>query len=304
MISSFVYSFLRASALSLSKLRPSASNLSRICSCSESFGALALSSFLEWMPASPPALKSRVFFFLFHAANLLGLSRLHRHVKSSTTPHRRLPHCYFRFPHHFALHGFYSWHLRALLVQHVPTLVALSRFLALCPATLFVVIACGLDIREHLISFPKNISSVPLANERGRSALRKFARRSLYLSLQRLSFVLQGSALRSFKARATYSNFSVTLPRSAHMSIVQDNLLKQSDVFRIPKLSASTAVLWSDIFIKHVRLGKKVPGAGVAVRACVCDLQDAVTRSFVVASIHVTDWGRNVIYPLFLPTQV
>jgi hypothetical protein len=50
------------------------------------------------------------------------------------------------------------------------TLVALSRFLALCPAALFVVIDCGLDIRELLISFP-NSSSVPLANLRAPSAL-------------------------------------------------------------------------------------------------------------------------------------
>jgi hypothetical protein len=155
--------------------------------------------------------KVECFFFFFRAANLSGLSCLHRHVKSSISPHRRHPHRHFRFSHHFALHVFYSWHLRAFLVQPLPN-VALSRFLALCSATLFVVIDCILDIRKQLISTP-NSSSVPLANACARSALRNFARRSLYLSLQCLPFVFQGSVLPSFKARETSSKVSVTLPR-------------------------------------------------------------------------------------------
>jgi hypothetical protein len=40
-------------------------------------------------------------------------------------------------------------------------LIALSRFLALCPATLFVVVDSGLDIREQLISFPKLLVCYP-----------------------------------------------------------------------------------------------------------------------------------------------
>jgi hypothetical protein len=52
------------------------------------------------------------------------------------------------------------------------------------------------------------------------------------------------------------------LATPAHMKIVRHNLLKECDVFRLPKLSASTAVLWSDIVIKQVRHGKKMPGGG------------------------------------------
>jgi mevalonate kinase len=55
----------------------------------------------------------------------------------------------------------------------------------------------------------------------------------------------------------------------AHMRIVRHNLLKKCDVIRLPKLSASTAVLWSDVVIKHVRHGKKMSGAGAGgTRVC------------------------------------
>jgi hypothetical protein len=50
------------------------------------------------------------------------------------------------------------------------------------------------------------------------------------------------------------------LATPAHMSIVRHNLFQECDVLRLPKLSASTAVLWSDIVIKLVRHGKKMPG--------------------------------------------
>jgi hypothetical protein len=66
------------------------------------------------------------------------------------------------------------------------------------------------------------------------------------------------------------------LATPAHMSIVRHNLLKECDVFHLPKLSASTAVLYSDIVIKHVRHGKVPGGRRAAVRANVRDVQDAV----------------------------
>jgi hypothetical protein len=51
-------------------------------------------------------------------------------------------------------------------------------------------------------------------------------------------------------------------------------------------------------------------GCGVAVRVCVCDLQDVVTRRFIVASnvfrgnLPICNVGGNVIYPFFIPTHV
>jgi hypothetical protein len=79
----------------------------------------------------------------------------------ASSPH---PHLYFHLPHHFALLVFYSWYLRAFFAQPFKGATNVwkvskhsSRFadISLCPATLFVFIDYGVDIRERLDLFPK-----------------------------------------------------------------------------------------------------------------------------------------------------
>jgi hypothetical protein len=76
----------------------------------------------------------------------------------------------------------------------------------------------------------------------------------LYLPLQSLPFD-PGKCVALFQSASNLlKNFShVATP--AHMSIIRHNLPKECDVIRLPNLSASTAVLLSDLVIKHVRHG-------------------------------------------------
>jgi hypothetical protein len=85
------------------------------------------------------------------------------------------------------------------------------------------------------------------------SELRRLGEQTELQHLARMKVLIQSASnrLKIFGHLAT----------PAHMSFVHHNLLKECDVFRLPKLSASTAVLCSDIVIKHVRHGKKLPGA-------------------------------------------
>jgi hypothetical protein len=80
----------------------------------------------------------------------------------------------------------------------------------------------------------------------------------------------------------------------AHISIVRHNLLKGCDVFRLPKLWASTAFLWSDIVMNCVSHGKEVSG-GEGGRMCggmrrvfaICETRLRETSS--LRAIHFTE---------------
>jgi hypothetical protein len=119
-------------------------------------------------------------------------------------------------------------------------------------------------------SLSPNSSSVPLANARARSVLRKFARRSFVRFVAMLAVRVPGKRVAPIQSASNLLKYFSHVATAAHMSIVRHNLLQGCDVFYLPKLSASIAVLCSDIVINHVWHGKKVPGGAGGGGTHVC----------------------------------
>jgi hypothetical protein len=193
--------------------------------------------------------KIECFVFSFRAANLTGSSCRHRQVKLSTAPHRRRPHRHIRFPHHFALQ-YSNYGICAHFLSNLcQTLLALSRYLAFSPTMIFVVINCQLDIRKQLISaqYPRLFHSLtrPLGPH-FEGSQKMFVPVVAMLAVRIRNSRKRLDLIQS--ARNLLIFFS-HLATPVQMSVVRHNIPKGCDVFRLPKLSASTAVLWSDIVI-------------------------------------------------------
>jgi hypothetical protein len=117
--------------------------------------------------------------------------------------------------------------------------------------THIVDIGCGpADIREQQIPFPRFPLCSSLMRALGRPS--KTRKEKFVPAVAMLAVRVPGKRVALIQSASNLLKVFSHLATLAHKSIVRHNLITGCDVFRLPKLSASTAVLWSDIVINHV----------------------------------------------------